>query len=128
VSRILELEILDERFERPLDFDLPVYWKAATERLEAELHQGTAVVRLSPWGVKMLKALSSPFVRDGLRLSEALDEQGWCRAAMPIGPLREAVVELLRLGSDVEVLEPEALRARMSDIASGMAKLYGQRG
>ena len=124
VSRILELEVLDEYFERPAQFDLASHWKTATQRLEAELRQDTAVVLLSPMGLKLLHALSSPFVREGMRVDEALDEQGWCRATVPIGPLREAVVELLRLGNEVEVLEPLALRERMAEIAIGMTRLY----
>ncbi|HEY4249726.1 MAG TPA: YafY family protein [Roseomonas sp.] len=125
IARILDLVPLDGQFERPPDFDLAVYWKAATERLEAELRPDTARLRLSPWGVKMLAAFSSPYVRAGTRVEPVADAAGWRLATLPIGSLREAVVDLLRLGAEAEVIDPPALRARMAAIAAGMIALYG---
>ena len=125
IARILDLVPLDEAFERPEDFDLAAYWKAATARLEAELHPGTARLRLSPWGVKMLAVFSSPYVRAGTRIAEAADAAGWRVATLPMASLREAVVDVLRLGAEVEVLEPLELRAKMAEVAAGMAALYG---
>ena len=37
-ARVLDCNVLDERFVRPADFDLAAYWQAATIRLEAEMH------------------------------------------------------------------------------------------
>src|SRR5258708_6277371 len=39
ISRILELAILDRCFERPASFDLEAYWRAGTQRLEADRHR-----------------------------------------------------------------------------------------
>ena len=64
VARVLDCSVLDERFVRPADFDLATYWQAATIRLEAEMHPNDATVRLSPFGVKLLNALSQPYVQD----------------------------------------------------------------
>ena len=64
VARVLDCNVLDERFVRPADFDLAAYWQAATIRLEAEMHPNFATVRLSPFGVKLLNALSQPYVQD----------------------------------------------------------------
>src|SRR5437764_1245793 len=57
VARVLDCNVLDERFVRPADFDLAAYWQAATIRLEAEMHPNTATVRLSPFGIKLLNTL-----------------------------------------------------------------------
>jgi predicted DNA-binding transcriptional regulator YafY len=126
ISRILELAILDRRFDRPAMFDLESYWRAGTQRLEADLHRNVATVRLSPWGVKMLEAFMSPFVRAATRIESEADAHGWRTATMPVGSVRQACVDLLRFGAEAEVLEPPELRARMAEIAAGMGTIYGR--
>jgi predicted DNA-binding transcriptional regulator YafY len=124
VARMLELAVLDESFERPAGFDLEAYWRESTRRLEAELHPGRARVRLSPWGVKMLGLLTSPYVRSETRFEPGTDASGWRVASMPVAPVRQACVELLRLGVEVEVLDPPELRARMAELAAGLNAAY----
>ena len=124
LARILDIEVLDESFERPVQFDLAAYWKETTERLEAELHPNVATVRLSPPGLKMLAAFSSPYVRTRLVIENETDVQGWREARLPVGSVRQAAVEFLRLGAEVEVLEPEALRAKMAEMAAALRRLY----
>jgi predicted DNA-binding transcriptional regulator YafY len=51
--------------------------------------------------------------------------RGWKRVQLPIESVEHAVEELLRLGADVEVLEPSALRQRLAETARGLAALYG---
>lgn len=124
ISRIRELTVLEDGFERPPGFDLAAYWTGATQRLEAELHAGRATVRLSPWGVTMLPAFTSPFVQAGTEIGSGADAEGWRTATLPIGSVRQAAVELLRFGAEAEVLDPPELRARMAEIASGLHRLY----
>src|ERR1700730_11454290 len=117
-SRILDLAVLDQRFDRPRVFDLAAYWQASTQRLEAELYQNVATIRLSPWGVKMLEALTSPYVRAATRISPEVDADGRRTAVMPVGSIRQARVDLLKFGVDAEVLEPPELRAKMAEVAA----------
>jgi predicted DNA-binding transcriptional regulator YafY len=124
ISRILDIEVLDERFERPLGFDLAGYWKGTTERLEAELHPNLATVRISPPGLQMLQAFSSPYVRARLTIGSSTDAQGWLTATVPVGSVRQAAVEFLRLGAEVEVLEPPELRSKIAAIACALRQLY----
>jgi predicted DNA-binding transcriptional regulator YafY len=125
VARILDCSVLDQPFVRPADFDLAAYWQAATLRLEAELHPNTVTVRLSPFGVKLLNALSSPYVTARTRIEETADAEGWRIAVMPIGKtVWHAATELLRFGSEAEVLEPVELREKMAEIARAMAAHY----
>jgi predicted DNA-binding transcriptional regulator YafY len=126
ISRILELAVLDRRFERPASFDLEAYWRAGTQRLEADLHRNVATVRLSSWGVRMLDAFMSPFVRAATRIESKADAEGWRTAIMPVGSTRQACVDLLRFGAEAEVLEPPELRAKMAEIAAGMSAIYGR--
>lgn len=125
VARILDCSVLDQNFARPADFDLAAYWRAATLRLEAELHPNTVTVRLSPLGVKLLDAMTVPYVRARMRLQEAADAEGWRIAVLPVGKTSwHAASELLRFGSEAEVLEPPELREKMAEIARAMAARY----
>jgi predicted DNA-binding transcriptional regulator YafY len=125
IARVLDCTALNDRFDRPADFDLAAYWQAATLRLEAEMHPNVAIVRLSPFGVKLLDALSQPYVRARTRLEETADTDGWRIARVPTGKTSwHAAAELLRLGPEAEVLEPADLREKMAELTKAMAARY----
>jgi predicted DNA-binding transcriptional regulator YafY len=127
ISRILELSVLNHAFERPAGFDLEAYWRAGAQRVEADLNQNRAMVRLSPWGQRMLGALTSPYVRSETVIDPEADAEGWRRAVVPVGSVRQACVELLRFGLELEVLGPPELRAKMAELSAGLGALYAPR-
>jgi predicted DNA-binding transcriptional regulator YafY len=75
----------------------------------------------------MLEAFVPPFVRAATRIESEADAKGWRIAIMPVGSVRQASVDLLRLGAEVEVLEPAELRTKMAEIAAGMSMMYASR-
>ncbi|KWV48812.1 transcriptional regulator [Bradyrhizobium macuxiense] len=125
VARVLDCTALEKPFTRPADFDLAAYWRASTERLEAELHPNEATVRLSPFGLTLFDALGHPYVKARMRLAETADADGWRIATMPVGKtLWHAATELLRLGAEAEVLEPQELREKIAEMTAAMAARY----
>jgi len=124
VSRIRALAVSEDGFERPEGFSLAEYWTAGTRRLEAALYQGSATVRLSPWGVKMLAAFVPPSVRAATEVDPAPDGDGWRVAVMPIGSIVQACSDMLRFGTDAEVLAPFGLRDAMRAAAGRLIRLY----
>jgi predicted DNA-binding transcriptional regulator YafY len=123
-NQILDLQPLDETFTRPEDFDLAAYWRAHLDDFRARLWQGEALVRLSPVAVQRLPDLmSEAVVRAAAGGSREPD--GWVRARIPIESLTHAETECLKLGADVEVLEPAELRDRLTATARALAALYG---
>jgi predicted DNA-binding transcriptional regulator YafY len=125
IARVREVNLLDDTFERPADFDLAAYWTENTHRLESKLHQGSATVRLSPVGYKMLEPLTSPFARRLMEIGEA-DSDGFRMVVMPVGSVWQASSELLRFGVDAEVLAPPELREKMREIAETLRDRYGR--
>lgn len=125
VAAIRELTVLDERFERPADFDLADAWAAYAEEFERRLFRGAAVIRLSPDGVQHIPYLMGRAMARAARNTLGEPEaDGWVRATVPIESVRHAHGELLRLGADVEVLEPAELRAMIASTVDAMAAVY----
>jgi predicted DNA-binding transcriptional regulator YafY len=126
VDRILELETLDEVFERPGDFDLATFWQAYLERFHREMFSGEAVVRFSPEGMRRIPHLLTPAViQAAWENAGEPDEGGWVRTVIPIESVRHAHAELMRFGGEAEVLEPAELRERMAASARAVLELYG---
>ena len=125
VSRVLDLETLDERFERPASFDLAEAWQDWAEQFQRRLLRGEAVVRLSPRARQMMPFYFDPLVvRAATDTASPPDEHGWVQAVIPTESLAHAQAELLRLGPEAEVLEPPELRQRMIEAAAALAHLY----
>jgi predicted DNA-binding transcriptional regulator YafY len=126
VAAILALEVLAEEFTRPADFDLAATWAAWAERFERDLFRGEAVIRLSPAGVERIPYLMSRAMARGVAHGIGPPEaDGWVRAVVPIESVRHAHAELLRLGADVEVLEPVELRDLIRATVAELSALYG---
>jgi predicted DNA-binding transcriptional regulator YafY len=124
ISQVLNLTPLNEEFERLPEFDLPRYWAAHIVRFRAGLRQGEATIRLSPDGRMRARDLMSAEVTAAIDASARPDDDGWVTAVVPIESPQHAQSSFLSLGAEVEVLEPEYLRARMAQTAADLARLY----
>ncbi|MFD4476071.1 helix-turn-helix transcriptional regulator [Streptomyces sp. NPDC058471] len=124
VSRFLEVTAADEPSVRPAGFDLAAYWEGAARDLRARVLQGTARVRISPAGLRLLPAL---FGAAGERAVEAAgepDADGRRVVDLEVETLPVAVSDLLRLGLEAEVLGPPELRAALTRTVTGLAQRY----
>jgi predicted DNA-binding transcriptional regulator YafY len=124
ISRIGEMEVLDERFEYPKAFDLEAYWAESIRRYEVDLHPNRAEIRLSSRAIGMMEELLPPYVRAGAVISGEADARGWRRVTLSVGSMDHAAMEILRFGADAEVVGPPELRARMAEIVGTLAKVY----
>ncbi|MBB2940469.1 putative DNA-binding transcriptional regulator YafY [Actinoplanes lutulentus] len=125
VVTILSLEVLEETFERPPDFDLALTWAEWATDFEQRLHRDTAVVRLAPAALDRIPYLMSRAMNRGVFAGLGPpDPDGWTTVTLPIESVKHAHPELLKLGGDVEVLSPPALRELMAASARAMTALY----
>ncbi len=124
ISRVLDLIVTEERFDSPQDFDLAAYWDENTRRLELELYPNWAIIRLSPWGMKEIEHTAPPYVRANLVVTSDPDEQGWRTVRLPVAHARMAVSEMLKLGPEVEVIDPPELRLAMRHTVETLIARY----
>lgn len=127
VSRVLQLDVLGERFERPRDFDLVSFWRDFAAEFAARMYTGHAVIRLAPGTEGLLRYTIGNEVADEALAEGAADPDGWTRLVIPVESQRHARWQLLRLGACVEVVEPAELRDLMSQTVSELSAMYGTR-
>ena len=125
VSNILEMSVSDERFKRPNDFDLVRFWTMSSRAYEVGLYRSEAVVRVSPSGVPKLDQLGSAVAQAAAETAGLPDRHGWVRIVIPIESIEQAAADLIRLGTDAEVLEPPELRCRIAETAQALSRFYG---
>jgi predicted DNA-binding transcriptional regulator YafY len=124
VSNILKLDVTEDAFTRPREFDLAAYWQGWIKDFEDRLYKAKATLRLSPEAMKRLSLLAPPVGEMARRTARKPDKKGWVRVEIPIESVSHAVGEVLRLGAGVEVLAPPELRTRMADIAAELGAIY----
>jgi predicted DNA-binding transcriptional regulator YafY len=123
ISQIRELSVLPDRFDWPEGFDLAAYWHEHITEFRARLHRGEALVRLSPAALDRLPHLMGRAVADAAAAGEPQPD-GWLLARVPIESDGHAEAEFLRLGAQVEVLEPTSLRERLASTVAGLSAMY----
>ena len=126
INHILGLTDAGERFSRAGDFELAAFWASSVAGFRTGLWQGEATIRLSPTGRERLAEMMSSAVNSAVEeTASAATDDGWVTAVVPIESLIHAHQDFLRLGEDVEVLEPAELRARLARTARSLAVIYG---
>jgi predicted DNA-binding transcriptional regulator YafY len=129
VDRVVEVTVTDEPFAREESFDLAAEWAARAARFVEGMLAEQVVVRLSPAGLRGLRwAVEPPAARAAAEAAGEPDARGWVTTRLPVESVAVAYDQLLRLGPEVEVLEPEPLRERMRVAAQRLAGLYGLSG
>jgi predicted DNA-binding transcriptional regulator YafY len=125
VVRILAVETLAGGFVRPAGFDLAVFWTDWAQRFEADIYGHEATVRLSPEGLRRVEyLLPVTMARAAHDTAGPPDDDGWVRATIPIESVRHGHSDLLKLGSDIEVVDPLELREAIAQSARDLIKIY----
>jgi predicted DNA-binding transcriptional regulator YafY len=111
VSRVASVRSLEETFDRPSEFELAGFWEQWSRSFEETLPRVQVTVRVAE------------DVRRWLPGEPRVDQNG--RAVVAFAHLGDAYRELLRFGSQVEVLEPLELRERIAETSRDVAAMYG---
>ncbi len=120
VSRIVEATALDEPATRPGAFDLPTWWAESVAEFDRELLQFDCRVRLSATAWRRLPhviGVEAARVEPG-----PPDDDGWFAVDLRLEAQDVALDQLISLGSDVEVLEPQSLRVALRAAGAAMMR------
>jgi predicted DNA-binding transcriptional regulator YafY len=124
VSRVLSARLLEDRFERPEDFDLAAFWSASMAAFRDTFPRATIELRVVEERRDELLSFFRETLREPPQTLEPSGGAGWVRLRLTIESLGEAHRQLLRFGSAVEVLEPPELRERLVDTARQILDRY----
>jgi predicted DNA-binding transcriptional regulator YafY len=123
VAGLLEVEVLEERFTYPADFDLQAYW----EKTCAESEAGYPSFKVVIWAsAQAMPALARQAGEGSILKAGRPDNHGRQRLELAFESLEAARQRLLGLGRAVEVLEPESLRLSLADFARQIVQVYDE--
>ena len=122
IAKILDMEVLDEGFERPAGFELAAHWRLDLRRFEASLRREEAVLLVTDRALSGLDRLGAD-IAEPIRAA-APDAQGRRQARVPIESVGQAAAVLLGFGADIEVVSPPALRRLLAEHARRVLALY----
>jgi predicted DNA-binding transcriptional regulator YafY len=126
VSRVTGVTPLDERFERPKDFDLPAFWTESSAAYERDTPRIDVVLRLAPDRLPRLNGVVGERPFDTLERLSGPDADGWIRVRLRLDWPSEVVSQILAVGSECELLEPAKLRDQLAAQARRVANHYEQ--
>ena len=125
MSRVASVKLLGERSERPDDFDLAEHWAEAQEGFLGSWETVPVRVRMHRDAMWMVRYVQDPTRRESaLESATEPDAHDWVTLTLQFENHDIAGYELMRLGGDVEVLEPVALRETMAERAASMVARY----
>jgi predicted DNA-binding transcriptional regulator YafY len=125
VSRVQAASLRDEPAERPDGFDLVDYWTTSADEFARSMqhHDVTARLRADALG-RLRFAIDRVSADMAVASATEPDGEGWVEVVIPTESLDYAHDDLLRLGPDIEVLEPPELRQRLTTTAKALADRY----
>jgi predicted DNA-binding transcriptional regulator YafY len=124
VDQIASATGCGQAFEPLPGFDLEQYWRGYLADFHDRLHTGSALVRVSPAGLRRMDGILSDAATTAIRHGGRTGPDGWVTAQVPIESAARAAGDLLRLGADVEVLGPAEVRDQVADAVRALAALY----
>ncbi len=124
ITSIRKLDVLDADAVRPAKFDLARYWRTWTKEFEARLMSERAVVRISPAGLRLMRDVNPGAAHAIDTVQAKAKPGGWVEAEIPVEGLDYSARQLLRLGAEIEVVSPPALRAAVAEEAQRVAQMY----
>jgi predicted DNA-binding transcriptional regulator YafY len=125
IPSLLDVQLLDERFVRPADFDLEVFWRDWCAGAGACRPRYVVRVRVSPELASRPPLHLSEAVRRKIAAAATPDADGWLTVELVFDSMATARAHLLGCGGAVEVLSPWPLRLTLADFGEQAARRNG---
>jgi predicted DNA-binding transcriptional regulator YafY len=121
VSRIRKVNVLEEPFVRPPDFDLASYWEQSSQRFKAHLPRYRMSARVHSSILPRLR-YAGRFAH--IEQTGHTDDEGWIHVSLRFDIEEMACEYALSFGALLEVLEPLALRRKVIEMAERVISFY----
>jgi len=123
VSRVLDVRIQPERFERPAGFDLGEHWTRSTLAYERDRERVWVTIRVgTEQSGRIEDTVDQKFLADAEWITEP--DPAHVRVRIGFDWTDEAVTAAMRLGSEAEVVEPEWVRTAVVSSAEAVLARY----
>ena len=124
LSDLVDVQPLEQNFERRVDFDLVDFWQTWCEQVEAREYDFKATVRVSAALTGVLTRYFGNQIQEQIVQAAPGDEQGRIVLDLPFKSFEAARERLLGFGQAVEVLSPLPLKVSLLDYAEQIVNLY----
>ena len=121
VSRIVELEILNERANIPADFDLAQYWDQSSSAFRSAVPNFRAEFWVSPEVWPRLR-FAGRFAR--VTETDDTDARGWRKVVVGFDVEEMACEYAVSFGPNIEVIEPASLRDKVVAMVQATLDFY----
>jgi len=120
IANVRDLNVLGEKFDRPDDFDVSEFWADWTEKFEKRIRPHRARLRVTSKGLKLLINMGlSP-----IEVFPVRNRPDFRDVELAVEDETSAVREILSLGVEAEVVNPEHLRSAVRSEIVNLARKY----
>jgi predicted DNA-binding transcriptional regulator YafY len=120
VSRLKQVTLLDQHFQRAPDFDLPTYWQEHIQEFLSTLTEYAFTLRIDSRHM----ASSKWYTPGRTEILEPPGDDGWLTARLWMESEEQAVLLVLTMGTSAQVVEPDALREKVIHYARSILTIY----
>jgi predicted DNA-binding transcriptional regulator YafY len=124
VADLADVQMGDEPFERPADFDLVAEWERWCAVRELSRTMFPVTIHVAPELIREMAGRLGDHIASTAVADQSPDGEGWIKLELRFESLEAARECLLGLGGAVEVLEPLALRLSVADYAAQTVAVY----
>jgi predicted DNA-binding transcriptional regulator YafY len=124
VDRVVDAEVLPERFTRPTTFQLATFWTDWSRKFESSRPSLAVKVRVHPRLWDALPEIFGEAVGARMHAGSAPDGDGWRVIELTFESPAAARTRILGLGPEAEVVEPDEIREAVCAAAAATSALY----
>jgi predicted DNA-binding transcriptional regulator YafY len=127
VSRIQNISLTTQQFQRPANFKLPEFWRTSCTQFKSSFVRYKTVVRVAPNHITMLAQILGDSNASAFKEAGPADAQGWITLHLAFERMENARNMLVGCGPNVEIIEPSELRQSIIELAASITKFYSQK-
>jgi predicted DNA-binding transcriptional regulator YafY len=124
VAYILQVEVLEQDFQYPLDFVLERFWTQWLAENTAQTSEYPVKVRCKSSLLPVLESYFGVVINPNENKDTSSTPDGWLTLSLPFSTFFQARRRIMSWGGDIEVLDPLPLRLSVRDFAQQIIVVY----